>query len=156
MSRFVTRKCGRLCFGSAAGLSELKLSRSFLEVSMLFCADHNGDLLYHDFDTSVVPPAFPNASSGCATVAAAGHWQATACEQPHRVVCQSGRRSLNTYFHLLKQVCVELSVSYLGSQHDATRSRSTHACSCRSISAARAQVATSDRRDRQTDGQPAR
>ena len=49
------------------------------------------------------------------------------------------------------QHCVE--PPYLGSQHDATRSRSSDACSCRSISAACAQPAADiDRRDRQTDG----
>lgn len=53
--------------------------------------DDSGEvLLYHNFNTSVDPPAFPDLTSSCATATATSlYWQASRCEEQHRVVCQS-------------------------------------------------------------------
>jgi len=58
---------------------------------MMYDADGDGDLLYHNFNTSVSPAAFPGGSTGCATATATErHWQVSDCQAQHHVVCQSG------------------------------------------------------------------
>jgi len=78
------------------GSSKLESMPAFRKVHV-FTDDH-GDLLYHNFDTSVDPPEFPDGTKSCAAVSATSHWQVSQCEEQHDVVCQSGRQLFAYYY----------------------------------------------------------